>query len=154
MSLVELFKPCFALVVKAIKNDDTIDAISPARLLMEANAALDNAVRNAPDSLDAHSLFLARRIVAAWMDERLTDENWSGKDAWALCPLQTALKDEKRPGQWFFDALRTLNPEKEVDRELAELSLYCLDLGLYEQTFASRDEYTRQYWNLAGRFGL
>ncbi len=169
MHLPECFNPCFVTVLGILEPERhaaiLTESLGPAdfpdaseRPVDAARRAclesLDRAVEMASSFYETRTLILARRLVTAWMDERLGSDPWPGRDAWLARPLQSEWNEGRRSGEWFFTTIGGLTLGKQDHDELARLALRCMSLGLEGPHFDNPDELLRLRREMALRFDL
>ena len=91
---------------------------------------LDLAERRVVGPWGPEAALSARRMVTVWLDELLLTSPWPGRKLWLGQPLQKDWDEGRSGGQWFFEELESLSPDRRDDRALAALALRCLTLGL------------------------
>ncbi|MCD8351717.1 MAG: DotU family type IV/VI secretion system protein [Planctomycetaceae bacterium] len=166
MHLTDCFNPCFVAVLDIIGphheasdlaagagKADTVDKpVNAARRVCQEK--LDRAVESAASFYETRTLMLARRLVTAWIDERLGSDPWPGRDAWLARPLQCDWNEGRHSGEWFFTTAGSLTQGKQDHDEVARLALRCLSLGLEGPYFDNPAELLRLRRDLALRFDL
>ncbi|MCD8140458.1 MAG: DotU family type IV/VI secretion system protein [Planctomycetaceae bacterium] len=165
MHLTDCFTPCFVTVLDILAphrhaagaagiaegaSDPTERPVDAARRACQES--LDRAVETAASFYETRTLMVARRLVTAWVDERLGSDAWPGRDAWLARPLHSEWHEGRRSGEWFFATAGGLTPGKRDHDELARLALRCLSLGLEGPHFDKPDDLVRIRRDMALRF--
>jgi type VI secretion system protein ImpK len=78
-------------------------------------------------------LGIAKFALVAFIDETLTNANWSEKDTWSATPLQTELFKRADAGKEFFVLLDQLRKRRKAHPGLLEVFYLCLALGFEGQ---------------------
>jgi type VI secretion system protein ImpK len=98
-------------------------------LKLRAGALLDQlAEKGAQAGLSRDDINDARYAIVAFIDEKIFQSNWSGKQEWMLDPLQLAYFNETTAGEGFFNRLKELEARPERAHVL-QLYYLCLVLG-------------------------
>ncbi len=154
MNLVHAYSPAFAKVLSILERDGGPEGMNPGEAKRQVAAELDQATERASAYYDAKTLFLARRLVTAWADERLSSDAWSGREEWLSRPLQSDWLEGRRSGEWFFETAETLDPGRPDHGDLAALCLRCLSLGLDGRLHDNGEEMVALRQSLTRRFNL
>jgi len=76
---------------------------------------------------------IAKFALAAFIDETLSNSNWSEKETWTAAPLQAELFNRGDAGKEFFVLLEQLRQRRKVHPGLLEVFYLCLALGFEGQ---------------------
>jgi type VI secretion system protein ImpK len=125
--LIDCFMELIVYVVHTVKhigeNKPDLDKVKNEidRLLGQSSKCMEAAHLNGEDYNHA------RLCLCVWIDEALMNSAWEHKWEWQKHLLQRRYYNITDGGQEFFDRLGKLGHE---DRDLREVSYYCLTLGL------------------------
>jgi type VI secretion system protein ImpK len=125
--LVDCFMELIVYVVHTVKlmgeNQPDLGQVRNEidRLLGQSAKCMETAHINGEDYNHA------RLCLCVWIDEALMNSTWQHKREWQKHLLQRRYYNITDGGQEFFDRLGKLGHE---DRDLREVSYYCLTLGL------------------------
>lgn len=150
--LVHCFEPCLVRVLGILDSREA--EADPAAVRAGISALLDDAALAMLGRYSTDAVPLARRFVAAWADERLSSDDWPGRDAWRAHPLQSDWGEGRAAGEWFFDAVARLRPDRAGDGDLAALALRCLSLGFDGRLHYTPREIADLRRTLVLRFGF
>lgn len=154
MRLWECFNACFVAVLEILQAKPGRAEPPGEAARRECLASLDHAVETASAFYETRTLFLARRLVTAWVDERLASEPWPGQGGWLARPLHSEWNEGRSSGEWFFATAGALTPGRQDHDELARLALRCMSLGMEGPYFDRREEMLQVRRDLAFRFGI
>lgn len=166
--MLKHFHSCFvmglslAAMKPAPEPSSAGDGPSEMELRPEAAAAwrrelkkrLDLAERRVMSQWGPEAALSARRMVTVWLDELLLTAPWPGRKLWISKPLQKDWAEGRSGGQWFFEELEILTPDRRDNRELAALALRCLTLGLAGRYGRSPEQLLKVRRETLDRFGF
>lgn len=141
MYLVDCFIPAIAYVVETLEGvtaDSDLDYAGFRQRVL--HMVREHASRKEAGGYSEADYNNGLFAVAAFLDERVMNSQWSQKALWGAELLQRHFFNTTRGGVEFFIHLDELNPYNPADRDVRETYFYCLALGFAGQYYRPGDK--------------
>lgn len=141
MNLVDCYIPAMTFAIETLETTASGSDLDYASFRQRVLQLLrDNAARKDDAGYREENYQNGLFAVAAFIDEKVMNSQWSQKPLWGAEMLQRHFFNTTRGGVEFFVRLDALNPYNPVDRDVREVYFYCLALGFAGQYYRPGDK--------------